>query len=282
MYFKKQEKRTEPMVSNDELSDEYYRTVEIVLNTTACCIAEVEKFERTVFSFSGRNGSTSFEDDFLKPFIRKHKHLILKKVEKALKEERLSHWELFDIVADENIDESGARSMEDVALVLRRPNGLLVEEAINVKATLGGTADNVGGWISLDRALFGNSPDGKYMKQRGTFLKKVANEPITDSLSDYFLWVFTKLDNPVGVLKSSRVYSFFGTSLDAFVINKNQPFPLQFRSKGAKTLIGSGIPLIERKIELMTKLHSEMYEKLSAELEMHDNALNNVLKQKTS
>lgn len=281
MYFKKQEKRTKLMASNDELSDEYYRTVETVLNTTAHCIAGLERFEKTVFSFSGRNGSTSFEDNFLKPFIRKHKQSILKEVKKALKKAELSHWELFDIVADENTDESGARSMEDVSLILRRPNGLLVEEAINVKATLGGTADNVGGWIALDRALFGNSPDGKYMKQRGTFLKKVSDEPITDSLSDYFLWVFTKLDDPVDVLKSSHVHSFFGTSLDAFIINKNQPFPLQFRSKGAKTLIGSGIPMIERKIELMAKLHSEMSEKLIAELEMHNNALRNVLKQKT-
>lgn len=264
--------------TNDEISDGYYRAVEIVLNTIAKTISAREKITKK-FVYSGRNGSSSFEDHFLKPLIRKHIDTLYEPINEALSDADLTGWSLYEISAEENLNDANARTMEDIAIVLRRPNGFLVEEAVNIKATLGNTADNVGGWISMDRALFGNSSDGKYAKQRSEFLDKIAVTPITDSLSDYFLWVFPKLDNGNDVLNSSHVSSYFGTTPDAFYVNKNQSFPLQFNNKNAYSLIGSGIPIIDRKVTLLAKLHSEMSKKLSKELSMHEKALEKVLEQ---
>lgn len=264
--------------TNDEISDGYYEAVEIVLNTIAKTISVREEFTEK-FSYSGRSGSSSFEDDFLKPLIRKHITTLYEPVNEALSDAELIGWSLYEISAEENLNDANARTMEDISIILRRPNGLLVEEAVNIKATLGNTADNVGGWISMDRALFGNSIDGKYAKQRSEFLDKITVTPITDSLSDYFLWVFSKLDNGNDVLNSSHVSSYFGTTPDAFYVNKNQSFPLQFNNRNACSLIGSGIPIIDRKATLLTKLHSEMSKKLSKELNMHEKALAKVLEQ---
>ena len=271
-------KNVSALTTNDELSDDYYQAVTICLNTIARTISELETFTEK-FEYGGRNGSTSFEDDFLKPLIRKHLLKLYEPVNEALKLFGLDSWSLYEVSAEENTDESGARTMEDITIIMRRPSGELFEEVVNIKATLGNTADNVGGWAAMGRALYGNSPDGKYIRQRVDFFTKVTSTPITDSLSDYFLWVFVKSPDPHDVLKSSRVSSFFGTNADAFYVNKNQPFPLQFKGKGACSLVGSGVTIIERKTNLLSKLHSEMASKLTKELDMHQTVLKKILEQ---
>lgn len=263
-------------LSNDCFVDEYYQAISIALNSIAAVIADSSSLGH--FSFVGRDGSSSFEDNFLKPLIREFRSVLYEPVNNSLERHGLSHWEFIDIFAEEDLNESSARTMEDVSIIMRRPNGLLFEEAVNIKATLGNNADNVGGWVSIDRAVFGNSPDGKYARQRGAFLKKVTTTKITDSLSDYFLWIFIKSGNGHEVMYSSHVNSFFGTNTDSFIINKNQSFPLQFNTRTAVDMSGSGLNIVTRKTRLLHKVHSEMVQKLSQEVESHQAALNAINK----
>lgn len=211
----------------------YYDVMNTVLSTIIdVIIANEDKIHVDKSSLLGRKGSIYFEDDFLKPLIREYDHLYHKEVNKALSNNGYSRAvEFVKVYADENNDEASMRTMEDIAVGLIF-DGSYHKERINVKATVGDTADNVGGWSALSYATWGEI--GLFAKTKTKFKEAATTIPLTDSLHDYFLWVFYKgEDDGRDILLSQSLHSFLGTSLDAFTINLSQSFPVQFSSKKA-------------------------------------------------
>lgn len=223
----------------------YYKTVRVCLNTIARIISDNEPgLSVSVEKFQGRLGSSYFEDGFLKPLLRKHSHLFEECINEELDSVGVYDYRFVYIEALDNVDEASARTMEDVSLFIRRPSGVVSKEIINIKATNGNTADNVGGWVALDHMLYG--PSDNYARTRNKVLEKIATTKINNTLNDYFLWVFYKnMSGGNAILESSSVHSLLSSSPDSFKINMSQNFPLQFNSSRAKILDLTQVQSIE-------------------------------------
>ena len=251
----------------------YYKTVELSLNTIAYTISEHETNLNVDSSkLQGRLGSSFFEDDFLKPLIRKYSKLFKKLVNDKLDEHGITDYRFVSIDAPENTDEAAARTMEDVAAYIQRPDGTITKEIINIKATNGNTADNVGGWVALDHVLYGESE--KYAKTRKQVLEKISNTTLNDSLNDYFLWVFYK-NEPTGnlILNSSSVHSMLNSNPESFQVNMSQTFPLQFNSHKAHTVKTSDTFNIEKlKHDFMLKILDKGIDFYREQLELWEQA----------
>lgn len=217
----------------NEVIQQYYSTMRAVLTTLCEVIVEREtSLDFDLNLLQGRAGSSYFEESFMKPLLRKHKSHFSNKVNSNLRDLGITKYYYLDVHASENKDESDERKMADVTILLMSSYGE-IKVPINIKASAGKTADNIGGWQSLDWALFGN--EGKPAKTRAKVMSKISKQPISEELYDYFLWVFDKsYSTPKEILESSQVHSFFSTSLESFVFNANQSFPVQFRCHSAQ------------------------------------------------
>lgn len=233
----------------------YYETIRLSLNTIANTISKNEsdlKVDHSVFQ--GRLGSSFFEDDFLKPLIRKYQKSFKSIVNEVLDSAGITDYRYVGIEALENIDEASARTMEDVSIIIQRPDGRVTKEVVNIKATNGNTSDNVGGWVAIDHVLYGESE--KYAKSRNKVLTKIVDTKINNSLNDYFLWVFYKNETTGNlILESSEVHSLLNSNPDAFQVNMSQNFPLQFNSSKAKNTELAKVKTIEElKTAFMIKI----------------------------
>lgn len=211
----------------------YYEIIRTSLNVITATIGAREG-DTSVDStlFSGRKGSAYFEDDFLKPLIQKHEQELLERIN-----DQLSHnpYKFIRVDASESTNEAQSRSIADVSVFIQREEKA-TEEYINIKATAGNTADNVGSWESLNHVLYGH--ESSVVKQRSALLKKIADTPLNDSISDYFLWVFNKNEPTVKkIMDSASVHSMLGSSLSSFYINMSQNYPVQFKSHNAEQLL---------------------------------------------
>lgn len=212
---------------------DYYEIIRTSLNVVTTVISEREGDAPVNNAlFSGRNGSTYFEDDFLKPLIQKHEQELSERIHN-----QLSHnpYKFIRIDAPESTNEAQSRSIADVSIFIQREEKV-TEEYINIKATAGNTADNVGGWESLNHILYGH--ESSVVKQRSALLKKITDTPLNDSISDYFLWVFNKNEPTVKkMMNSASVHSMLGSNLSSFYINMSQTYPVQFKSHNAEQLL---------------------------------------------
>ena len=255
----------ETLVIND-----YYKMVRESLKMIAGIIAEEEGAVAVDNSlFFGRSGSSYFEDDFLKPLIRKHNDKFAERINAALSD---NCFKFVRIDAPESVNEALMRTVADVSVFIERPNGEITEEYINVKATAGNTADNVGSWESLNHVLYGY--DSSVAKQRNVLLNKLAVEPVNDSLSDYFLWVFNKNGTTVEELMNTcETHSMLGSSLSAFRVNMSQNYPVQFNCHSAEEIVfEEGTTIEEIKSALVAKILSAGIKFHEKQLEMWSNA----------
>lgn len=226
----------------------YYESVETSLNIISQMIQKQE-FTYSENDYIGRDGSSRFED-FVKTAINKDKENIISECNKNLKDVKVISIDSY--ISD---NESDNRRMEDMSFILEDSYGNQSEIMINIKATSGNTADNVGGWASFGRALYGDEAAKLSAKQ---ILEKTKTEPLENTLNDYFLWVFNKKSDKDNIFSSSKIFSYFATDLDHFKINMHQPFPLQFKSTGATNKpFTSTDSLIERKKALVSKIKTE-------------------------
>lgn len=250
--------------------NDYYKAVRESLKMIAGIIAEEEGVVSVDNSlFFGRSGSSYFEDDFLKPLIRKHNDKFAERINAALSD---NCFKFVRIEAPESVNEALMRTVADVSVFIERPNGEITEEYINVKATAGNTADNVGSWESLNHVLYGY--DSSVAKQRNVLLNKLAVEPVNDSLSDYFLWVFNKNGTTVEELMNTcETHSMLGSSLSAFRVNMSQNYPIQFNCHSAEEIVfEEGTTIKEVKSALVAKILSAGIKFHEKQLEMWSNA----------
>lgn len=259
------------MGTNSRTTNDYYESIRISLKTIGKVIADEEKdLIINLKAFTGRKGSSYFEDDFLKPLIRKHSEQFCEKVSENLKD---NSFEFVKIEAPKSFDESSARSFADVSVVIKHPDGAISEEYVNIKATSGNTADNVGSWQSLNHVLYGNK--NKIVKNRTQLLERIANEPLGDQLSDYFLWVFNK-SGPKSddLLRNASVHSMLGSSLKDFKINMSQNYPIQFNSHRAEqVLFDDTFTITTARNELLKKILSNGIEFYGNQLGLWTKAL---------
>lgn len=213
----------------DSRVKDYYGAMQIVLNCTASVIQERETdLSINQKDLYGRGGSIHFEENFLKPLIRKHKDYFYDRINREL-EEAGNSWKFLGILADETTTEADKRAIYDIRVLLETPEGKASREYVNVKLTLGNTADNVGGWGALDHVIYGNTGN-LALTQKAIREKILRKEPFATEPSDYFLWVFNKThDTGKEILASNGVYSLLGSS-GGFTFNMKQSFPVQFNS----------------------------------------------------
>lgn len=239
---------------NHEHENAAYDAVSIALLETCELLAENERGDSFHASdFTGRNGSTRFEDEFLKPRIRKNHHLLHERINEKLSSVA-NDWEFVNLDAQENVSEADARSMSDMDLYLRSSQGEVIEVPINIKATAGKTADNVGGWAAIGHVFYGGN--GKHIKRREEVKSKLALEEPDKGFHDYFLLTFDKNStSAASLLRSATVNSILGSSLNAFKINMAQPFPLQFNSHQAQRVrFSEGYRIAQAQENLLNRL----------------------------
>lgn len=250
--------------------NDYYSIVRGSLRMIAEIISEEEGNSPVDNSlFFGRSGSSYFEDDFLKPLIRKYNDKFATRVNAAFSDNR---YKFVRIDAPESINEALMRSVADVSVFIQHPDGKITEEYVNIKATAGNTADNVGSWESLNHVLYGS--DSTVVKQRNGLLNKIATEPLNDNLSDYFLWVFNKNGSTVEELMNNcGTHSMLGSSLSAFRINMSQNYPIQFNSHVAEEIVFEDETTIQEiKSALLRKIFEAGIKFHEKQLEMWSNA----------
>lgn len=256
----------------------YYKAVSVILETIVRVIVENEDEIPVVPArFKGRSGSSYFEDEFLKPLIRKHDNLYYDAVNAELESHGLNDCIRFvSIDASENLDEASARSMEDISVYMEF-EGAIHQERINIKATSGNTNDNVGGWEGLAYAVYGDKINPA--KTKKAFLEQIQkNTKIDNSLHDYFLWVFQKEEEDgIKILQSGKTYSLLSVSLDSFFVNMKQSFPLQFNHSKAHFYDFSKISVFDSKVAMISKIlikSNEYHDKQKEENAKAQNALN--------
>lgn len=239
---------------------DYYTAMSVILKTIIETIVEKSNgIDVETKNLTGRNGSTYFEDEFLKPLIREFDEHYSTVVNDALRVHDLDHIRFIRIDASENIDESSARTMEDVSVYIEF-NNEIHQERINVKATNGQGYDNVGGWEGFAYAIYGDQEDT--IKNEQTFVNKIQSGIIIDNeLHDYFLWVFNKsFDNGTEIIESHEVHSLLSTSLNSFTVNMSQSFPLQFKSSKATAIDYSKTTVAQTKTAMISKIFTKSYE----------------------
>lgn len=243
---------------------DYYSTIQKTLTITA---QEIKKsnIAYDYCDYAGRIGSTRFES-MIKACIRENMDSILYAVNKNLS----NGWVLENIDASENLDDTSERSMSDITLTIIRPDKSRTVEHVNIKATAGKTADNVGGWASLYYSFYGVV---KPNASKSFVLNEFSiNPPLFSGLHDYFLWVFNKKSDSFTILcDSSSVHSYF-TSVGGFVVNISQSFPLQFNAHNAKIIDYHP----RNKKELLRPLLSGAYQKKQEEAGLFLRALKSI------
>lgn len=218
-------------------------------------------------NYEGRAGSASCEE-MIKACIRENVENIIARVNNELPQ----GWKLISFDAPENNDDASSRKMSDITFVLSRPDGSQTVEQVNIKATSGSTADNVGGWAAFYYAIFGiikKNVSKKFVLEE--IAKHSEAKTIPDVPHDYILWSFKKDSTDFSQLCSTaEVHSFFGTSLEAFVVNINQSFPLQFKLEKATIKPYT----YEGKIEFISFVLEKALEKIEKEFEAYRRASN--------
>lgn len=260
---------------------QFYEVMNISSAVIFDVLIEEEKSNATLipFSLNGRNGSTQFEEELLKPAIRKNESVITERIKEKLEISGLP-FSLIFLDAGGNQSEADVRSFDDMSMIFADVNGKEYFYPINIKITNGNSADNVGGWMAMDFAIFGN-PDTnsnipvmrKVATLKSTFMKKMIEGTMSSDMSDYFLFVFKKLPTFLEILESAKVFSLLSVEPESFNINMSQSLPIQFNSDAAiKIPSDSDTSLLQRRENLMNMLLAEMNKKLSKELQTINDA----------
>jgi hypothetical protein len=208
---------------------ELYQTEVVrMLDTAGDIIADLPQNKKKA-NYALRDGSTSFEKQFLKPilFNNETKQQIINKINENNPEyELVNILDFKDSVKDETDAEN--RTFADIGLHVRNRKGQEALVAINIKATAGGTSDNVGGWSAFEFMMYGKNQDRA--TQRSTILERVTENNIrkVNIVSDYFLWSFTKGEKGKNqVFSKSNAVSLLEFDPNNFTFNANQSFPIQ-------------------------------------------------------
>lgn len=219
-----------------EQVNDYYDAVTLSLDAIGSVISANEgEYVIDNSKLSGRDGSSYFEDVLLKPLLRKYSDVVADEANKALQG---NMFRFVSVSAPESNSEAQKRSLADISIFLEHPDGIIREELINVKATNGNSADNVGSWASLNHVLYGDV--GKLETKRTSVIEKLGSVELPDNLNDYFLWVFKKNVSSVeDLFARSSVHSMLATNFDAFKVNMSQNYPLQFNSSKAVRVVFS-------------------------------------------
>jgi hypothetical protein len=175
--------------------------------------------------FLGREGATYFEKAFLKPILFGDRKAEFIDTMNGAADSKLK---LVDIVDPEagyiGQGDGSNRTFSDIDLILSDKNGNVSSLPVNIKATNGGSADNVGGWAAFEFIMFGNV---RSSPSKSKTLARITPESIkaTTVSSDYFLWSFLKSgDKP---FTSAHSISLFEYDPTFFSFNASQSFPLQ-------------------------------------------------------
>lgn len=203
---------------------DYYQAMNAILTAIKEHLAAVE--HPNTPSLTGRSGSLTFEEQLLKPLLSQHYNDIIKLGNESLED---TGYTLTGLDFPDDSTEAGKRTPGDFYITWDTPHGPR-SEYINIKATNGNTADNVGGWSALDQGLYGGE-HGRAVQKRSV-LKKISTTTFSTLPCDYFLWCFHKDDDAAQMIGSGATYSMFG-SRGGFVFNASQSFPLQFRADRA-------------------------------------------------
>jgi hypothetical protein len=230
---------------------------------------ENEKFAKGESAkFLGRDGATYFEKAFLKPILfGERKPEFIENMNSASD----SKFQLVDIV-DPEADFTGQgdgsnRTFSDIDLILKDKDGNVSSLPVNIKATNGGSADNVGGWAAFEFIMFGNV---RSSPSKSKTLARITPESIkaTTVSSDYFLWSFLKGgEKPFHTAHSVSLFEYDPTF---FSFNASQSFPLQanvIRLVKNREVLDPTISLEERRTKWavwINKLYYNYYSKNAA------------------
>lgn len=181
--------------------------------------------------YDGRGGSERFEKNVVKPFLHEHKSELLRFFRESDDNTSFSFMDVIDPEVDES--EASKRSWADLILHIdytsTQGDTTSLHCPVNIKATWGGTSDNVGGWAALGHIL---SPvnEEPVMTRRAVMDLLDTNMWDLHSPHDYYLWVFYKDEHKS--FKGQGSASLLQYPPENFAFNGSQSFPVQVNTKG--------------------------------------------------
>ena len=176
--------------------------------------------------FSGRDGSTYFENKIAKKIINKNFQNIVSEVKIK------NNIDLLNIHAPVAENESEIRGKYDLSLTLElkdnKGNLHPVTQYVNIKYTKGGTNDNTGGKEIISRSILNiESAESNVINLLNQCSDSILNNQKNAPYSDYFFLIFKKADsNPTDecAVKTILTNDWEGPN-NSCIFNSSQTFP---------------------------------------------------------
>lgn len=173
-------------------------------------------------TYVGRVASIRAEST-IRNLIARHKTDCISAANKNLS----SKWKLNDIDTSVPNDESARRRMDDMSIVMQNTNTQQkVWLPINIKATVGGSSDNVCGWNAFSWCLFRNK---ELHTMQNVLTYCAAHQICKDDSTDYLLWTFYKDDNGKLIGTSYASSLLLDCHANMLQYNDAQSFPVQVK-----------------------------------------------------
>lgn len=254
---------TDPFASNSASGipassyNSYHEETVRILETMSSSVLELPESKTFALGqekkFTGRDGATFFEKNFLKPILFGNKEGFIESVNKDSKFKLLN---IIDMEDEQDGTDTKNRTFADIALRISDENGKTSLIPVNIKSTLGSSSDNVGGWAAFQFMMAGKSK-GKGA-QKGNTLDKTTPDSIAAATgaSDYFLWSFNKGESKP--FDSAHAVSLLQFSLKQFRFNGVQSFPIQAdvgKLVNARSVLDKTKTIADRRTEWCVQLN---------------------------
>lgn len=161
----------------------------LVLDSAAEMFAD--DLDRTM-TFQGREGSIHAEDEILDSLLPYEGDGMRRMMDSILSLIG-SEWRFSGFVRRGSDTEADKRDWLDVSVRMTGPGGDSVVP-VNIKATHGGTADNLCSWMAYDYAVIGDDSPAKSFNAHARKMKRLGGILDDASENDYFVWTFFKDD----------------------------------------------------------------------------------------
>lgn len=165
----------------------------LTLSTMLVLDAAAETFaddlDRTM-TFQGREGSIHAEDEILGRLLPYEGDGMRRMMDSILALVG-SEWRFSGFVRRGSDTEADKRDWLDVSVRMTGPSGDAIVP-VNIKATHGGTADNLCSWMAYDYAVIGDDSPAKSFNAHARKMRRLGGILDDASENDYLVWTFFK------------------------------------------------------------------------------------------
>ena len=140
--------------------------------------------------FQGREGSIHAEDEILGRLLP-HEGEDMRRKLNAILEDAGSPWRFGGFIHRGSDTEAEKREWIDISVRMIRNNEPVVVP-VNIKATKGGTADNLCSWMAYDYAVIGDDSPARTFAAHARKMMKTGGILDDSSENDYLVWTFYK------------------------------------------------------------------------------------------